>query len=414
MISNKYASIWESKQLSTRHPYNLKMKYLPICCFIILVSLLSSCLSNSNESPELMVFDLQAGMSHPESFVMSDIISTMSYIPLETREESLIGFIDKITIADDKFVLSDRKKGIKVFLNEGAFSHDIGGIGKGPGEYIQVRSLSWDHKSKEVVVYNVGNANLQFYSPNGHFKRSFKVPHNPMNIYPQQNGKYLGSLMFDTQIDSVFGKVFQFDTTGKVVGYGKENMTEQNFPPLFVYPSSFQMGSKDLFIPERSDTVFQVFDGQLIPIISFGLGNLMVPDEIYYSSNASSDEMSKYIYFLNGYGLNDDEFVVEFKKGKQKYLALCNIKTGKSKVMKNDQSGITNDIDGGHPITGFYYSKIQNGYLYSMVSPIYLKTNLEEGVLSEPSANLRTLINGLDVEDNPLIIKMKIRDNILK
>jgi hypothetical protein len=105
---------------------------------------------------------------------------------------------------------------------------------------------------------------------------------------------------------------------------------------------------------------------------------------------------------------------VEFRKGKDYYMAICNIKIGKSQVMKIDQSGIVNDIDGGLPLNGLYYSTTQDGYLYRYVDPINLITDLEEGILKDPSAELKTTINKLDQEDNPVIIKMKIRDRVLK
>ena len=390
------------------------MKHLPIFSFFILILLLPSCDKNSSDSAKFIAFDLEAGINHPEAFAMSDIVSSISYIPLETEQESLIGKIHIIVIADDKFLLNTRNKEIKVFSEEGTFSHDIGRIGKGPGEYSDARNLSWDSDSKEVLIYNIGNTSLQFYSLAGNFKRNLKVPHNPMFVYPLQNGKYIGSLLFETQLDSLYGKVFQFDTTGTVIGYGKAKMAEQQVPSIMVSPSFFKMGTKDLFIPGRSDTVFQISDGNIIPLVSLGLGNLMIPDEIYYSKGVSSVEKAKYIYILLGYELNENEFAVEFRKGKHYYMAICNIKTGKSQVMKIDQSGIVNDIDGGLPLDGLYYSTTQDGYLYRYVDPINLITDLEEGILKDPSAELQATINLLDQEDNPVIIKMKIRERVLK
>jgi len=237
-----------------------------------------------------------------------------------------------------------------------------------------------------------------------------------MFVYPQQNGKYLGSLLFDTQIASIFGRIFQFDTTGMVIGYGKERTTEQNLPPLFAVPSFFKMGTKDLYIPERNDAIFQIIDEELVPYACLGLGKLMMPDEIYFNRNASQEEKSNYIFSLSGHGLNENEFVVEFRVGKQNYWAFCNVNNGHSKLIKKNESGIPNDndIDGGPPLNGFYYTTIQNGYLYRASSPVYLKTDLEEGAFLDPSSDLRAFINGLDLEDNPVIIKMKLKDQILK
>ena len=105
----------------------MKMKYLPLYIILFLISFLSSCQNKSKDSNELMVFDLETGIGNPESFVLSDLISTISYIPLETCQESLMGSVHTIAIAEDEFLLTARNKGIKVFSNEGVYSHDIGG-----------------------------------------------------------------------------------------------------------------------------------------------------------------------------------------------------------------------------------------------------------------------------------------------
>jgi len=375
-----------------------------------IVLLMTSCKNNQKDIGTIYEFDIPEAINNPEQIKMSDFVSEISYVELETTQESLIGKVHTLIPAEDKYLLSSRNKTIRVFSDNGEYVKDIGKIGKGPGEYNDVRSLFWDDNLKEVIIYNIGNANLQFYTIDGNFKRSFKVPHSPMFVYRQHNGKYLGSLLFETQIDSIIGRHFQFDTLGIVFPYGQQkDAEEQNLPTIFAMPSFFQMGDLDLFIPERSDTVFQVEGKELIPFAALGLSDKMMPDKVYYNRDASPEVKSKYIYSINAKGLNDHEFVAEFKLGSNRFIAFCNTRNGSSKILELDDSGIPNDIDGGLPITNFFYSTICNGYLYMAQSPLYFKSGIEEGLLPNPSPELREFVNQLDNEDNPLIIKMKLK-----
>lgn len=375
----------------------------------IIIIMASSCQSDK-DAGALIEFDIPEAINNPEEIKMSDFISQISYIALETTQESLIGRVHTLVPAEDKFLISSRSKTVHVFSDNGEYIKDIGKIGKGPGEYVDARSVFWDDNLQEVIIYNIGNANLQFYTIDGEIKRTFKAPHSPMFVYRQQNGNFLGSLLFEAQFDSIFGRHFQFDTLGIVVPYGQQkDAEEQNIPLTFAMPSFFQMGDLDFFIPERSDTIFQIGDTELIPFAVLGLSDKMMPDKVYFNRDASSEVKSKYIYSINAIGLSEHEFVAEFKIGSNRFIAFCDIKNGSSKIVELDELGIPNDIDGGLPITNFFYSTISNGYMYMALSPIYFKSGLEEGILKNPSPEFIEMVSNFDEEANPVIIKMKLK-----
>ncbi|MDR3095059.1 MAG: 6-bladed beta-propeller, partial [Bacteroidales bacterium] len=81
------------------------------------------------------VIDLDPFFKNSKELLLSEIASDVTYIPLETSPECLIGRIDKIISFDDKYYILDRQtESILVFDSTGKYLFKIAQIGNGPGE----------------------------------------------------------------------------------------------------------------------------------------------------------------------------------------------------------------------------------------------------------------------------------------
>ena len=71
------------------------------------------------------------------------LVSELSFIPLETSDEFVIGNIDKLLYFDNKYIIADRTThNIFVFSDSGKFISKIGSQGKGPFEYLTLRDIA--------------------------------------------------------------------------------------------------------------------------------------------------------------------------------------------------------------------------------------------------------------------------------
>ena len=92
----------------------------------------------------------------PEDYTVSvcseNLFSSVKLLPLETKEECLIGRMDRLVICDSLFIINDTRQRILVFDREGAFLRQIGKRGGGPGEYLEVRDFFINNKNELEVL----------------------------------------------------------------------------------------------------------------------------------------------------------------------------------------------------------------------------------------------------------------------
>lgn len=101
---------------------------------------------------------------------LTQVIDTTSYIyiPLETKENCLIGEIRKVLIYDEFIFVFDRfTNSLYVFDKEGKFIRKIGKTGQGPGEYGRISDFDIDQINNEIILYDINSRKFLFYDFNG-------------------------------------------------------------------------------------------------------------------------------------------------------------------------------------------------------------------------------------------------------
>lgn len=103
-------------------------------------------------------------------------VKGVEYIPLETRQECLVGGdIQDVVFHDDKFyIMSDRKR-VQCFDRDGKFLFNVGYEGRGPGEYSSLGNITID--GGVVYAYCRANTILHSYdAATGEYIKSYEMP----------------------------------------------------------------------------------------------------------------------------------------------------------------------------------------------------------------------------------------------
>lgn len=102
--------------------------------------------------------------------LLSDIVDSITYIPLETNYKSLIGRIDKVVCTDDYIYILDSEvsKSVFVFDYFGKFISVINNRGNGPGEFNKIVDFCCNSNG-EVFVYDTGLRKVIKYKISGEF-----------------------------------------------------------------------------------------------------------------------------------------------------------------------------------------------------------------------------------------------------
>ena len=188
------------------------------------------------------------------SIPLSSFFKSVQTIILENRKECLIGNISEIQVFNEFiYILDSRKtKSLFVFDMEGRFIRKIGGLGNGPGEYIEPNDFTLDIENGIIYICDIRNRVLK-YSLDGTYIHTITIQAPLSNIAFIQfyNGSlYSNHIWWDKsegnylllEIDTSDGKILNsalplsynkgwnelfFDS------YSRFFMTRANNPPKF-------------------------------------------------------------------------------------------------------------------------------------------------------------------------------------
>lgn len=111
-------------------------------------------------------------------------MESLQFIPLETKEQSLVGRVNKIGYLDDViYVLSDNNK-LTAFRNDGSYICNYGAIGNGPGELESFMDFDVDQENVYIMSYN----KLATFSKDGTFREEITPKEIPSAIKKTKDG----------------------------------------------------------------------------------------------------------------------------------------------------------------------------------------------------------------------------------
>lgn len=97
--------------------------------------------------------------------------SKIRFVPLETRNDVLIGAIDKIVVTENRFYVVDAHsaEGVFIYNWDGKLINKIQSKGKGPREYVRIRGLAFDPYNNELVLAAPVAKKVIRYDQDGNF-----------------------------------------------------------------------------------------------------------------------------------------------------------------------------------------------------------------------------------------------------
>lgn len=106
------------------------------------------------------------------------IIKSVRYIKLETKPESLLGYISDIKFVDDIIIVSDFHKEKQVYLYDknGKFITEISRKGHASNEYYNLTDLTVDTKLKIIYILDGDQGILLLFDFKGDFIKNHKLP----------------------------------------------------------------------------------------------------------------------------------------------------------------------------------------------------------------------------------------------
>ena len=149
---------------------------------IFFIILLSSCRNSNTDFDKINL----SSISDISQIDLSNFVDGISYIPLETNETNLLGYISKIIISDQFLYVRDNRN-LHLFSRDGKYISQVGVRGKGPGELLFIHYFfNGDLHCREI------HSDTIFTFKNNEFipKYIFNQGHRRLTPEVRGNGRY--------------------------------------------------------------------------------------------------------------------------------------------------------------------------------------------------------------------------------
>lgn len=237
-------------------------------------------------------------------FNPSQLLDSAHYVQLETNENCLLGYIEKMEIFDNNIYIFDNNKKLYLFDITGRFIRQVVNEGRGPEELERIADFTLDREHKRLIV--LGLWELAYYNLQGDF------------LSKKQQRGVVNYLSETALVNNTFIK---FQTVGhtevySIITYSDQFEKEQEFHPVPMNRCVSSHVGRNMMseiqntvsvVKLLSDTIFQ-FDGQtMLPRYIVELPVKLPTAEICAGFNPKNQKKTSYYDFTdylknNNYG----------------------------------------------------------------------------------------------------------------
>ena len=387
--------------------------------YLFLVATVAYGCSSGDRSSEVREINLDPESRQIGKLTLNELVESISYIPLETTDDCLIGEITNSIISENHLLLYCRiARRCYLFNKTGRFVAPIGNFGQGPGEYSYGPELiQIDEKNNEVILRTSNPNQLLYYDFNGKYKKSESLDITSGNLSYHTNF-YLIKTRNDGSVPysyTILDKDFK--------------MVAQTIQPIHFTPNppGTSAGGGVVFCQYMYDNKVHVRENML--------------NDTLYMINSDFSVIPKYVVNAGTYGVtleirSDTElFISKFRSGQItilssmfetndyvllsfRYLQEMNIPSYYNKkedkfLYFSSSAGIPNDYDGG---LDFWPQYQYNNQLIAYYQAYKFEEHLNSSNKLKPQGTLEVInyfdqmCRKIDTEDNPVMVVVTLKN----
>ena len=336
-------------------------------------------------------------------------------VPLETKDNCLIGEITYLVYQDHKIYIADNlSKAVYVFDEKGKLLSTLRKVGNGPEEYLDISAFTV-HDS-QLLVYDNMKRKIFFYQEDGNF------------LYEKD-----ASTVWCMEMFCLGDDLYLLNDNGKTaMGYfclfqlspEKENNEIKTFLP-FEYQNYIQWiidrysapnGNEALFTVWPFDVLYEVKSGEAKAAYTVDFGDKRLPEEYIYGDGYTAIKVAQ-----------QDNYVMGINTVQQtdRYIFMTCSYNGTKTIIYDKETGkeftavrFYNKNLGGSAFM-MSWTTMQNGYMvtYRNMADWVFEGQAgcdwdKENFASEYTREMFKKFQKMNSEDNPVIIIQKIKENV--
>jgi hypothetical protein len=347
---------------------------------------------------------------------MSSIFRKTRAIRLEETDYAVIGRINNMQVFDNYiFILdSDKAKKLFIFDKNGKYLRQIGSLGQGPGEYIELTDFCLDTINRGIYILDSSKDILHKYNfDNGKFISSINMQHAkgryPYYVTFFDNKIYAAiirheNLLMELDIETNIQKEF-LSADKYNYGWNRPSFTEFNF-----FISKLDSPK---FVQFLMPTIISIEKTRIYPYLTVKSENWVKKSDIWSEEKLDKENANQYImlmrkkrvFNIQNYREYGDCICFEYNKGSDIYLVVFN-KATKETFQCNCKENLENDLFCTSGIKGFYQAFIFGTHktVYSVFNPVNRYNKLTENDIASNLENRETVIDAIKQGEECFII----------
>lgn len=389
---------------------------LTLLLILILTLLVNASAISESKLPKIEIDPL----SHPlGKMMLSDLVKSIEYIPLETKRNCLIGKIDFFDVSKDYIVIYCSKSvAVLLFRRDGRFIRQLGRKGQGRGEYLQysVSGVFISEDQKQIIIKSDYPNQLLIYDLNGRLVRVQKsdgmggilrlFQNKFLVTYPNSRGEKPYTYEIRTRELKLLAqhvKTVSYDLEGAPNSTGMTWLC-----PACCYQYNGQLHVKEVSL---NDTLYSIGkDNSFNPTYLISVGKYAITVDLRRDFNSFLKRMPEYVRLETVFETKENSLLSYEYNNKRNY---CYFDKQSRKLLyfKSDK-GIPNNYDGG---VDFWPQKQNNDEWIAFYDTyVFKESNLLQRRFNpvgpkESIKYMNTIRKNLDSEDNPVMIIVNVR-----
>ncbi len=383
----------------------------------LLAMVITSCSDKKQEVPQNVVPIVVDWDNITEKFDYSPLVEDSALVvPLETRDDCLIGNIFRLVYQNHKiYVADDLGKAVYVFDETGHLLSKLRAVGNGPKEYLAIEGFAV-HNS-QLLIYDKMKRKILFYKEDGQF------------LYEKDASKVWGTDLF-CQGDSIYlvnngsnSPMGYYHLFRMPIAEGKDE-AEAMMPFEDYGKAGWFIGNKyccaskneALFWLWPYDMLYTVKGGNAYPCYRIDFGNKRLPERYIRGDGRIALETAIRDKYVTGFDwVTQSEHSISFSYSDEKGTIVTIYKKETGEMVSTRQ--LYNKMLGGLYVTP---SKIQieNDYIITYRSVEAWRLEAEYGDIdldkcefySESTKEMFKTFPKMDVESNPVVIIQKLKE----
>ena len=343
--------------------------------------------------------------------VVSEFCSEIEYIPLETSDSVLIGNIKRLYVWNGHYYIWDGMSDVVFCFDEnGRFLHKLDKKGGGPSEYYRISDMFLDTRSGNICIYSDMSQAVFVYTAQGNFIRKISLP-IVMSTIAMENDKiflYAGRMPNNVYFKDSYPEQYRFLSWSNDTIFNQQLAFtfHEEFLRVSVSPMNFTISNDGILLTEHLDPTVYHIDS---------LGVLTPRYKIKFLSNTlkfSFNDIGSLSLLQQAEKSGTHTFLFGGFYENNRYAFLCYSRklVGGAYVTKDD--GTVHNLgyllfdDFNNVFLPMVTDFIDDNYLYKKMESIHF---MKYASHEKASMKFKDMANRMNEEDNPIIIRMKLK-----